>query len=89
MQIAPEPRERDRRPIYVGLGLIVLAALFWWNRKNREKIERDYEQRLADKPASEEPAAARSAPAPKGRDGDADDLHAAATEDDGTKEVKS
>jgi hypothetical protein len=58
--------EPDRRPIYVGAGLVVLAAVFWWNRKRRERLERDYEDRVA-------PA--------KRRDADADDLHAAATDD--------
>jgi len=90
MQIAPEPREPDRRPVYVGLGLVVLAVLFWWNRKNREKLEREYEHRLGDKPASSDEAASEKPAKPKkSRDGDADDLHAAAAADDGTKESKS
>lgn len=79
MQIPQEQREPDRRPIYVGLGLIVLAAIFYWNRKNREKLEREYEKRTADKPESPPP------PEPARDDRDADDLHAAAA-DDGTKE---
>jgi len=29
-QDAPGP---DRRPVYVGAGLIVIAAIFWWNRR--------------------------------------------------------
>lgn len=28
-------RTTDRRPVYVGLGIILLAALFWWNRRHR------------------------------------------------------
>jgi hypothetical protein len=32
-------RTVDRRPVYVGLGIIVLAALFWWNRRRRERLE--------------------------------------------------
>lgn len=74
MTIPQDPREPDRRPIYVGLGLIVLAVVFYWNRKNREKLEREYETRTADQPAK-----------PKPTDRDADDLHAAA-EDGDTKE---
>ena len=27
----------DRRPVYVGAGLVVLAAIFWWNRRQRER----------------------------------------------------
>ncbi len=74
----PQEREPDRRPIYVGLGLIVLAVVFYLNRKNREKLEREYEKRTADKP---EPTAQEPVKA-KPRDGDADDLHAAAADDD-------
>ena len=77
MSIPQAPREPDRRPIYVGLGLIVLAAVFYWNRKNREKLEREYEKRTPDKPATP--------PEPEPADRDADDLHAAA-EDGDTKE---
>lgn len=82
IEIPQEPREPDRRPIYVGFGLIVLAAIFYWNRKNREKLERDYEARTADREANAPPAK------PTPADGDADDLHAAAADDD-TKEGKS
>jgi hypothetical protein len=34
----------DRRPIYVGAGLVVLAAVFWWNRRQRERFDRDSER---------------------------------------------
>lgn len=30
----------DRRPIYLGVGLVALALLFWWNRRRRERFER-------------------------------------------------
>jgi hypothetical protein len=33
----------DRRPVYLGLGLVVLALVFWWNRKRREKFEAEDE----------------------------------------------
>lgn len=63
---APQP---DRRPIYLGAGLVVLAAVFWWNRKRREKFEREHPR---EEPRDVPRAAARQ------RDEDADDLHAAA-----------
>ncbi|MGN6105750.1 MAG: hypothetical protein ACTHU0_11640, partial [Kofleriaceae bacterium] len=64
--VAPAPRRAapDRRPIYVGAGLIALAALFYWNRRRRDRFERD------DEPA------ARRARRPRAADPDADDLHA-------------
>lgn len=33
--------EADRRPVYLGAGIVVLAAVFWWNRRRRERFERD------------------------------------------------
>lgn len=60
--VDPPKPEPDRRPVYVGLGLVVLAAVFWWNRKRRERFEAEHPQ---------------AAPVKK-RDEDADDLHAAA-----------
>jgi hypothetical protein len=65
----PADRQRtepDRRPIYVGAGLVAFAALFWWNRKRRDKFEREDRG---------EPVAKRPK---RSRDADADDLHAAA-----------
>lgn len=61
----PQTTETDRRPIYVGLGLIVLAAIFWWNRKQREKLEADYEERTGgkrDRDADDLHAAAEDVP---------------------------
>jgi hypothetical protein len=34
-------RTTDKRPVYVGLGIIALAALFWWNRRRRERFEKE------------------------------------------------
>ena len=63
----PKP-ERDMRPVYLGAGLMVLAALAYWNRKRREKFEPEREpiRRRERRP----------------RDEDADDLHAAAEASD-------
>lgn len=88
MQIEPERQEPDRRPIYVGFGLVLLAVIFYFNRKNREKLEREYEKRVgARSPAGGDQPEAPPKPPPA--DHDADDLHAAAAGDDGTKESKS
>ncbi len=67
--IALDPVPPDRRPMYVGGGILVLAALFWWNRKHREQIERAEAraERRERRPERRRP-----------RDEDADDLHAAA-----------
>jgi hypothetical protein len=57
----------DRRPVLLGAGVIVLAAMFWWNRRRRDRFERGEH---GGPPAS----VAR-------HDADADDLHAAARGD--------
>lgn len=33
MQVHQDQPGPDRRPVYVGAGLIVIAAIFWWNRR--------------------------------------------------------
>jgi hypothetical protein len=33
--VSRETRTTDRRPVYVGIGLVVLAVVFWWNRRRR------------------------------------------------------
>ena len=60
----------DRRPIYLGLGLVVLAAIFWWNRRQRDRFD------------DEDRAVPRRSRRPDA-DEDADDLHAAARGDGG------
>lgn len=41
MTIPQEGRAVDRRPVYVGIGLVVLAGLFWWNRHRRARREEE------------------------------------------------
>jgi hypothetical protein len=59
--------ERDTRPIMLGGGIVVLAAIFWWNRKRRERFDR-----------SDVPRASRATT--ESRE-DTDDLQAAARGD--------
>jgi hypothetical protein len=73
---APEP---DRRPVYLGGGLIVFAAIFWWNRKRREKFEAENAQDLPDGVPR---ATAKRPRGNKSRDEDADALHSAAEASD-------
>jgi hypothetical protein len=63
MVVPPQQRAADRRPVYVGAGLIALALVFWWNRRRRDRFDREE----LGTPAAQ----------PRGDD-DADDLHAAA-----------
>jgi hypothetical protein len=68
--VIPQDRPApDRRPAYIGLGLIVLATLFWWNRRRRDRFLRE---------DGIEPPSRRAA---RDADADADDLHAAARGD--------
>jgi hypothetical protein len=48
MSFPPPRSDADRRPVYIGLGLVALAALFWWNRRRRDHFER--EDRGGDEP---------------------------------------
>lgn len=41
MTIAQAKSDPDRRPIYIGAGIVVLAVVFWWNRRQRERFERE------------------------------------------------
>lgn len=41
LQRTETKRTTDKRPVYVGLGIVVLAALFWWNRRRRERFEKE------------------------------------------------
>jgi hypothetical protein len=66
IEVSPSTTPVDRRPVFIGAGLVVLAAIFWWNRRQRERYS------PADKPTPKPPRA--------GADPDADDLHAAAEE---------
>ncbi len=45
MTIPQQPRATDRRPVYVGIGLVVLAAGFWWNRRRRARSEEESDER--------------------------------------------
>jgi hypothetical protein len=72
--IPQPPREPDRRAVYIGAGLIALALMFWWNRRRRDRFDR--EERSAPGAARDDDEL-RGAAAPHD-DEDADDLHAAA-----------
>ncbi|HUS31780.1 MAG TPA: hypothetical protein VMZ53_24930 [Kofleriaceae bacterium] len=41
MTVPTEKPARDLRPVYVGLGIVLLAAAFWWNQRQRAKFEKD------------------------------------------------
>lgn len=59
----------DRRPFYVGAGVILLALGLWWNRRQRDRFE---EEEPGERPRP------RPRPRPRNPDDDAGDLHAAA-----------
>ena len=39
----PKPAT-DYRPVYVGLGIVLLAAVFWWNQRRRARFEKDSDE---------------------------------------------
>jgi hypothetical protein len=39
MTLPQEHRATDRRPVYVGIGLVLFAVVFWWNRHRRARRE--------------------------------------------------
>lgn len=41
IKVEQDQPSTDRRPIYVGAGLVVLAAIFWFNRRQRDKFGKD------------------------------------------------
>ena len=41
MAIAQDKPAVDRRPIYIGAGLVVLAMVFYWNRRRRDRFDRE------------------------------------------------
>jgi hypothetical protein len=41
MTVRQEDHSIDRRPVYVGAGIVVLAGLFWWNRRRRARFEKE------------------------------------------------
>jgi hypothetical protein len=40
--IRPPPKKNDLRPLYIAAGLLLLAAVFLWNRTKRKEMEAEY-----------------------------------------------
>jgi hypothetical protein len=42
MVIRPDTQpDVDRRPVFIGAGIVLLACVFWWNMKRRAQLEED------------------------------------------------
>jgi hypothetical protein len=41
MVVQQDRAAADRRPMYIGAGLIALALVFWWNRRRRDRFDRE------------------------------------------------
>jgi len=63
LTIAQEARGSDRHTAYLGAAVVVLGVMVWWNRRRRDRFEREDRGAVA---------------AHRDRDDDADELHAAA-----------
>lgn len=44
IKVPQQTATADRRPVYVGLGIVVLAAVFWWNQRRRARFEKEEDQ---------------------------------------------
>ena len=45
MVIRPDTQpDVDRRPVFMGAGIVLLAIVFWWNMKRRAKLDDDDEE---------------------------------------------
>jgi len=42
--VPTEKPATDRRPVYVGLGIVILAAAFWWNQRRRARFDPESEK---------------------------------------------
>jgi hypothetical protein len=53
MSIPSSRAERDTRPFMIGGGIVVLAAVMWWNRKQRERFDRSDARETPSRPTTE------------------------------------
>lgn len=45
MVIRPDTQpDVDRRPVFIGAGIVLLAIVFWWNMKRRAQLEAEDEE---------------------------------------------
>lgn len=45
MVIRPDTQpDVDRRPVFIGAGIVLLAIVFWWNMKRRARLDEDDEE---------------------------------------------
>jgi hypothetical protein len=41
ISVPEESPSADRRPVFVGAGIVLLAGLFWWNMRRRARLEQE------------------------------------------------
>jgi hypothetical protein len=41
LEVSPTEPETDRKPVFLGAGIVVLAGLFWWNARRRARIDHE------------------------------------------------
>lgn len=81
---AERPAPTDKRPYFVAIGILIIGAMFLWNRKQRAELERTLEEEATRRDRDAARAARDAAGAVDAADSDSDsaDLRAAARGDD-------
>jgi hypothetical protein len=49
ISIPQETPSTDRRPVFIGAGIVLLAGMFWWNMRRRARLEKEDQENDDDR----------------------------------------